>query len=132
MGQGATNDHIVITGLRSGELFRTGLAQSAPRTALLRSKSSSQDSHTDDPISNREHRGGCTEGTREVTIDVDHFLAMGVVVRVGGADAWAATRRLLGVGVRIGTEQQLARRQAHRGADPECDQCHGCCGKDAA
>lgn len=47
-----------------------------------------------------------------MTIDVDHLLAVGVVVRVGSADLWAATRRLLSAGVRIGTEEQLARRQA--------------------
>lgn len=47
-----------------------------------------------------------------MTIDVDHLLAVGVVVRVGSADLWAATRRLLSAGVRIGTEEQLARRKA--------------------
>ena len=55
-----------------------------------------------------------------VIIDVEHLLAMGVVVRVGSADAWAATRRLLGVGVRIGTEQQLVRR-------PVCQSTHSMC-----
>lgn len=44
-----------------------------------------------------------------MTIDVDHLLAVGVVVRVGSADLWAVTRRLLSAGVRIGTEEQLAR-----------------------
>ncbi|HTJ72712.1 MAG TPA: hypothetical protein VL551_34555 [Actinospica sp.] len=70
-----------------------------------------------------------------MTIDVDHLLAAGVVVRVGGADVWAATRRLLGAGVRIGTEQQLARRQARSDAVPGCASCRGCgcgCGKDAS
>ena len=47
-----------------------------------------------------------------MTIDVDHLVAMGVVVRVGSADAWTAVRRLLGAGVRIGTEEQFARRPA--------------------
>lgn len=44
-----------------------------------------------------------------MTINIDHLLAAGIVVRVGGADAWSAIRRLLGAGVRIGTEQQSAK-----------------------
>jgi hypothetical protein len=51
-----------------------------------------------------------------MTIDMDHLVAMGVVVRVGGADALTFTRRLLGAGVRIGTEEQLARRMAAESA----------------
>jgi hypothetical protein len=50
--------------------------------------------------------------------DVDHLLALGVVVRVGCADLWAATRRLLGAGVRIGTEEQLSRRKASSDVRP--------------
>lgn len=41
-----------------------------------------------------------------MTINLDQLLAAGAVVRVGGADVWNATRRLLGVGVRIGIAQQ--------------------------
>ena len=51
-----------------------------------------------------------------MTVDADHLLALGVVVRVGSADLWAVTRRLLSAGVRIGTEEQLARHKAARDA----------------
>lgn len=57
-----------------------------------------------------------------MTVDVDHLLAMGVVVRVGSADAWTATRRLLGAGVRIGTQEQSARRPTCACAVVACKQ----------
>jgi len=47
-----------------------------------------------------------------MTIDIEHILAGMVVVRIGSADLWAITRRLLSAGVRIGTEEQLAHRAA--------------------
>jgi hypothetical protein len=55
-----------------------------------------------------------------MTIDVDHLVAIGVVMRVGSADAWAVTRRLLAAGVRIGTEERLARRVAAKIARTAC------------
>ena len=47
-----------------------------------------------------------------MAIDVEHLLAAVVVVRVGSADLWTLVRRLLSAGVRIGTQEQLARRTA--------------------
>jgi len=55
-----------------------------------------------------------------MTIDVDHLVAIGVVIRVGSADAWTVTRRLLEAGVRIGTEEHLARRMAAKIARTAC------------
>jgi hypothetical protein len=49
-----------------------------------------------------------------------HLVAIGIVIRVGSADAHAVTRRLLGVGVRIGTEEHLARRTAAKSASITC------------
>ena len=47
-----------------------------------------------------------------MTIDVDPLLHSGVVVRVGSADLWTATRRPLSAGMRIGTEQPVCRKTA--------------------
>ncbi len=55
-----------------------------------------------------------------MTIDVDHLVAIGVVARVGSADVRAITRHLLEAGVRIGTEEHLARRMAARIARAVC------------
>lgn len=49
-----------------------------------------------------------------MAIDMEHLLAVVVVVRVGSADLWTVIRRLLSAGVRIGTEEQLARQTLAR------------------
>ena len=52
--------------------------------------------------------------------EVAHLVAIGIVIRVGSAGVWAIARRLLGVGVRIGTEEDLARRMAAKSACITC------------
>ncbi len=85
-----------------------------------RKKNASKDAAPGSPAASSGPGDDGAEVAEERVEVVTYAAAIGVVIRISSADAWAVTRRLLGAGVRIGTEEHLARRMAAKSACTTC------------